>query len=151
MPETKPRKWTLGRTVKAAVGVYAAIVIVPLAIGVFLARADAERAAAVMAYLRDMLLVIIFLAGIIVAAGVGVLLVQVAALTGIVKVEVGAIGGEIRGAVKAVRGAATFIAEAVAAPAIRVLSFLSGAMRFLGEITLLRRALRREPPKPTQP
>ncbi|MBK8134466.1 MAG: hypothetical protein KA401_02090 [Anaerolineae bacterium] len=147
MPDKTPRKWSVGRVVKTAVGAYAAIVLIPLIAGIFLARADSERAAAVMAYFRDILLVVIFLAGILVATGVGILLVQLAALTGVVKVQAGALSAEVRGALKAVRGAATFISEAVAAPAIRVLTFFSGLFRFLGEITLLRRVLRRDPDK----
>lgn len=139
-------KWTVGRIVKIALAVYAAIILVPLVIGVFLARADAVRAAEVMAYVRDLLTIILFLVTILVVAGVGILAVQVAALVGVIKVEAGAISGEVRGALKAVRGAATFIAEAVAAPAIRVLAFVSGALRFMGELSLLRRALRRDPP-----
>lgn len=150
MPDEARRKWSVGRVVKTAVGVYAAIVLIPLIAGIFMARADAERAAAIMAYFRDILLVVIFLAGILVATGVGILVVQLAALTGVVKVQAGALGAEVRGTFKAVRGAATFIAEAVASPAVRVLTFISGLFRFLGEITLLRRALRRDPDKTSQ-
>lgn len=141
-----PRKWTFKRILILAGAIYAAIILVPLILSVILALADGDRAAGIVAYIRDLLLVMLFLSGLVVAVGLGVLLLQIAMLTGVVRVETKAISTEVRGAVKAVRGAATFIAEAVAAPVIRVLSFISGVMRFLGEVTRLRRVVRRDPP-----
>ncbi len=141
-----PRKWTFKRILILAGAIYAAIILIPLILAVILAIADADRAAAIVAYIRDLLLVMIFLAGLVFAVGLGLMLLQIAMLTGVVRVEAKAITGEVRGAVKAVRGAATFIAEAVAAPVIRILAFVGGVMRFLGEISGLRRAIRRDPP-----
>lgn len=154
MPENQPEEtssgWTMWRVVKIILIVYAAIILVPLVGGVILAVADGPRAATIMAYIRDMLLVMIFLASMIVIAGLAILLVQIAALTGVIKIEATEIGKDVRGAVKAIRGAATFIAESVAAPAVRVLSFISGSLRFLGEVTAIRRLLRRKPMPPAE-
>jgi hypothetical protein len=141
-----PRKWTFKRILILAGAIYAAIILVPLILAIVLALADAGRAAAIVAYIRDLLLVMIFLAGLVFAVGLGMMLLQIAMLTGVVRVETKAITNEVRGAVKAVRGAATFIAEVVAAPAIRVLAFFSGVVRFLGEVTRLRRVIRRDRP-----
>ena len=141
-----PRKWTFKRILILAGAIYAAIILVPLILAIILALADADRAAAIVAYIRDLLLVMIFLSGLVFAVGLGLMLLQIAMLTGVVRVETKAITNEVRGAVKAVRGAATFIAEAVAAPVIRVLAFLSGVMGFLGEVTRLRRVIRRDRP-----
>jgi hypothetical protein len=141
-----PRKWTFKRILILAVGIYAAIILVPLVLSIILAIADGERAAQFVAYVRDILLVVFFLSTVVVAVGLGLMLLQIAMVAGVVRVETKAIGNEVRGAFKAVRGAATFIAEAVAAPTIRVLSFIAGVLRFLGEVTRLRRAVRQESP-----
>lgn len=140
-----PKKWTFKRILILGVAIYAAIILIPLILAVIFAIADGERAASVMAYVRDTLFVMIFLATLLIAAGLGLMLLQIAMLTGVVRVETKAITNEVKDAVKAVRGAVTFIAEAIAAPAIRVLSFFSGVYGFLRELVLFRRTIRRDP------
>lgn len=143
-------KSKLTRVLRAVVIGYAAFVLILLILGVLIARADPERAASIIAYIRDLLLVVLFATTTVVLLGVAILVVQIAALAGVLKIQSDAIFGELRGALSAVRGAAVFIAETVASPVIRVMGFLGGLLAFLREITGLRRALKRRTP-PSQP
>ncbi|MBK9122474.1 MAG: hypothetical protein IPM16_05040 [Chloroflexi bacterium] len=145
MTEAKPKP-KLTKVLRAVVIGYAAFVLILIVVGVLIARADPERAASVIAYIRDLLLVVIFATTTVVLLGTAILVLQIAALAGVLKIQTDAIVGEIRGAVSAVRGAAVFVAETVASPVIRVMGFIGGLFAFLREITGLRRALRRKPP-----
>ncbi|MBV6435523.1 MAG: hypothetical protein IT298_03320 [Chloroflexi bacterium] len=146
MTEAKPKP-KLTRVLQTVVIGYAAFILILIILGVLIARADPERAASIIAYIRDLLLVVIFATTTVVLFGTAILVVQIAALAGVLKIQTTAIAGELRGAVSAVRGAAVFIAETVASPVIRVMGFIGGLFAFLREITGLRRALRRKSPK----
>jgi hypothetical protein len=145
--ETNKTRWTLKRIVLLAVVIFALLTLAPLILGVIIALADGERAATIIGYARDLLTIALLLTAITVVSAVALLIVQTAVMVGVIRLDLGAVFGELRGAFSAVSGAARFIGEVVAAPAIRVLSFFSGAFAFLRELRLLRRALRRNSPK----
>lgn len=140
---------TLGKVIRIVLIVYALLVFVPLIIGVIAAATDMTNAAERLIYLRDLLWVIVLLLTVPVLVGLGVLLIQIAALFGVIRVDVGAVLGEARGALKAIGGAFRFVAETVAAPIIKVWSWMSMWRTFTRDLGRIFTALRRPPTPPS--
>jgi len=139
--------WTIIRIAKwvavAIIVVIAAIFLFGLGIALL---TDATQTEAKFQIIRDIVVIIIAVEGILIVAGIAVLIAQIARLVNLHQTETRPILDNAAAAVKSAKGTADFVGENVAEPVIKASGFFAGLGVFLREFGGIRRAIRRSQP-----
>jgi hypothetical protein len=132
------------RYVYLGAGGLGAIILILFLIGVILAiLTPIEATGARLSYIRNMLIIIVVLEGIVIIGAISTLIVQVTRLVNLLQKESRPILHDARQAVQQAKGTVGFVSETAAAPIIRAGSFLAGMRVFVREVGGIRRAVRR--------
>jgi|FLYN01.1.fsa_nt_gi hypothetical protein len=142
--EEKGDGWSVTRIAKWAAGIliliFALIFIIGLAFALF---ADAEQTSFRFQVVRDVVVIIIGIEGILIIVAIAVLIMQVARLVNLLQTEVRPILDNAEAAARSAKGTAEFVGNNVAEPVIKASAFFAGLGVFLRELGGIRRAIRR--------
>jgi hypothetical protein len=129
------RSWTFYAIagVGGSMGLCLVLFVVALIIGV--ASGDSGTMADFVAVMRDLLIIFMVLQGIVVGAGLIIVIYQAAVLINILQNEIDPVVEGTQETIATARGTATFISRHLTEPIIRGSAFLSGARRFMREIS----------------
>jgi hypothetical protein len=125
-----------------SVGGLVAIIALIFIGGLVLAILDVERAGQLIQLLRDFLVIILTLEGIMILFAFAVLLIQIARSVNLVQTEVKPILDNTQDAVNTAKGTAEFVSKNAVQPVLRVSSFMAGLWAFVRELGGIRRAIR---------
>lgn len=140
---TKKTGWSMTRIAAVATGFLVGLLVLLFVFALILAIADVERAGQIIQLVRDYLIIVILLEGILILFAIAVLMVQIARSVNLVQNEVKPILETTQETLNTVKGSAEFMSKNAAEPMIRASSFFSGLWVFLRELGGLRRAVRR--------
>lgn len=132
-PETSQDNSKASKIVVWVIGLIAVSILVFVVIG-FLLAFLAPGAAAGVQLIRDMLIVIVVLEGILIGAALIILTIQIARLINLLQNEIKPILEQTNDTVQTVKGTATFVSKNVADPVIRASGFVAWLTAILGEI-----------------
>jgi len=136
--------WGVVRIAKWVTAGILAVIIIIFLIGLALALfTDATQTAGKIQVVRDIVVIIISIEGILIVVGIAVLIVQIARLVNLVKTETKPILDDAAATAKIAKGTAGFVGDNVAEPIIKTGGFFAGLGIFLRELGGIRRALRR--------
>jgi len=137
------RRWTLNRIVMlTAIGIIALIVLI-FVIGLVAALVNPQGAQAFFAYLRDLMLIVLAVQGILIVTAVAVVIVQVARFVNLLRSEVKPITDDTREAINNVRVTTHVVRKGALEPLLVVNGFFAGLLAFLREFFKIRRLIRR--------
>ncbi len=120
------------------------VIIVIFVIGLgFALLTDATQTAGKIQIIRDIVVIIIAIEGILIVVGLAVLIAQIARLVNLLQTETRPILDNAAAAAKSAKGTADFVGENVAEPIIKAGGFFAGLGVFLRELGGIRRAIRR--------
>ncbi len=136
--------WNATRIAKwVTVGIVAVLVLIFLA-GLALALfTDATQTASKVQVVRDIVIIMLAIEGILIIVGIAVLIVQIARLVNLLQSKTKPILDNAAAAVKSAKGTAEFVGDNVAEPIIKAGGFVAGLRVFLRELGGIRRAIRR--------
>jgi hypothetical protein len=121
-----------------------AIILLLFLIGVVLAIVTpVEATGARLSYIRNILIIVVVLEGIVIIGAISTLIVQVTRLVNMLQRESLPILRDARQAVREAKGTVGFVSETTTAPIIRAGAFLAGVRVFVREVGGIRRAVRR--------
>lgn len=142
--ETKPEGGTnLKKIVIIAAGGLIAVIVLLFVIALVLALAtDVASTGPIIRLIRDLVIIILALEGILIVLGLAVLILQVARLINLIQTEVKPILETTQDTVTTAQNTVSFVSSNVSEPIIRAGSFLAGAGAVTKEAFGLFRALR---------
>jgi hypothetical protein len=146
VPDEQPDGYDQVRRVAilAAGGLIAAIVLVFI-LGVILAITDNDTVATIVQVVRDIVIILLALEGILVVLALAILILQIARLISLLQVEVKPVLENAQETVKSARGTVEFVSDNVAEPVIQVSGFAAGVIVVLRDLFGIRRAIRHQP------
>lgn len=144
VPEEKRSGFNTRRAVLIGVGglIGALLIVFILALG--LAAAGTEWATAVQV-VRDVVIIVLALQGILILLALAILILQVARLVSLLQAEVKPVLENAQDTMKTVQVTVEFVSDNVADPIIKASGFIAGVSVMLREIFGIRRAIRHEP------
>lgn len=133
--------------------VIASVVLIGLVVGIFviallIAQGDVEKLAPIIQIVRDLVIILLALEGILIILALAVLIVQVARLINLLQNEFKPILQNTQDTLKSAKGTIDFVGDNVAEPVIRASSFFAGLGVLVGNLIGIRRAIRRSPDAP---
>jgi hypothetical protein len=142
--ETKPEGGAnIKKIVIIAAGGLIAVMVLLFVIALILAlTTDVASTGPIIRLIRDLVIIILALEGILIVLGLAVLILQVARLINLIQTEVKPILESTQDTVKTAQNTVTFVSANVSEPIIRAGSFLAGAGAVTKEAFGLFRALR---------
>lgn len=141
----KKRGWTFQRYMLVAGIVLGIIILLPLIIGVLVAIfADPEPTAVRFGMIRDMMLVILAMQGVLVILSLAILILQIARMIALLQGEIKPILDDTKEAALTAKGTTQFVSKNVVQPVVSTRAFLTGLTVFVRELIGIRRALRSE-------
>lgn len=148
-PETTNQGGFL-KWVSISVGVLVAIIAGFFVLALALIALNPTGASALIGYIRDVLISVFCLQGIVIVVAFGLLLVQISRFVNLLRNETKPVTDQARETLTTVRTSATFVSRASAEPLIAVRSWFSGLVVFF-KVLLSIRALRSLTKKPEKP
>ncbi len=142
---TKPEKrgWSFQRYMILAAAGLGVIIILPLIIGlVFAVIADPEPTAIRFGMVRDIVIIILALQGVLIVVALTLLLLQVTRLIAMLQNEIKPILEDTKDTVQTAKGTAEFVGKNVTEPIVTIGAFVTGSTVFIREIFGIRRALK---------
>lgn len=145
----KNRGWEF--YVSLGIGGIMALLLVILVIAIIIGAAAGKTSdtASAVAIVRDLLIILLTLEGILIGVALIVLVVQLAKLVNILQNEIQPIVDSAQEAVSTVKGTAEFMSKNVTTPAIKASGYLAGARALMREVTGINRATKATPPDKT--
>lgn len=135
--------WTFQRYLLLGGGGLGIVILLPLIIGILVAViADPEPTAIRFGMIRDIVLIVLAMQGILVVLALVTLILQVARLVALLQNEVKPIIDDTKEAAQTAKGTAQFVGRNVTQPVISAKSFVFGFGVFVRELIGIRRALR---------
>jgi hypothetical protein len=125
-------------------GLIGAIVIV-LILGVILAATNSTTIATIVQIVRDIVIILLALEGVLIVLALAILILQVARLINLLQTEVKPVLDNAQETMKTAQGTMEFVTNNVAEPIIKASGFLAGASVVAGNVFGIRRAIRRKP------
>jgi len=145
-PSTAASKWTIKRITMIASGVLIGAILLIFVIGILLALlTDANQTAPRIQIIRDIVIIILALQGIVIVVALAVLILQVARLINLLQNEVIPILENTKDTLNAAKGTVEFVSDNVTEPLVRASAFTAGLRVLITEMGGIRRAIRREP------
>lgn len=138
------------RNVALALGGFTALVVVAFVGLLAIAAFNPEQAAAIVRYVRDVLISILCLQSIIIVMALGILIVQIARFVNLLRNETKPVTDQARETLTTVRTSTVFVSKAAAEPLIALRSWFAGLVVFFKLVVSLQalRALMRKPERP---
>jgi len=138
-------KWVL-----IAVGTLVAVIVGFFLVSLSLIALNPQGAASIVAYVRDVLISVFCLQGIVIVVAFGLLLVQIGRFINLLRNETKPVTDQARETLTTVRTSAVFVSKTAAEPLIAVQAWFSGVMTFLKLVLSIAalRALMKKPEKP---
>lgn len=135
--------WSAGRIITIATAVFAAIIIlvVALAIVLMLVTSNVTQTAQIVQLFRDVFIIVLTMLSVIMVILLGTVVYQVARLVNVVQSGSHSVLEHTQEAAQNVRVTTEFVSDQVIEPVIRVSSFLAGLAVLLRELGGLRRAI----------
>jgi hypothetical protein len=125
-------------------GVVVGIIVLLFIISFVFAIANVQGAAEFFSIIRDVLIIVLMLQGILIAVALVVLVVQVANLVNLLQSEIKPALDNLQSTLNTVKGSAQFVSESVASPLVKFGGFTAGASVFIRELGGIRRVVRRQ-------
>jgi hypothetical protein len=137
--------WSIQRTAVISAGVLAGIIVLIFLIGLaFALFSDVEATAARIEIIKNTIIIIMALEGVLIIASLAILIVQVGRLVNLLQNKAKPVLEDAQEAVSSARGTVEFVGETVTEPIIQLSTFIAGVRVFMSEIGGIRRALRKE-------
>ncbi len=144
-PPAAPSKWTIKRITTIAAGALIGVILLVFVIGVLLALlTDATQTAPRIQIIRDIVIIILALQGIVILVALAVLILQVARLINLLQNEVIPILENTKDTLNTAKGTVEFVSGNVTEPLLRASGFAAGLRVLVSEMGGIRRAIRRE-------
>lgn len=147
-PESLPApsgRWTIKRITMLVAGALIGLILLIFVIGVLLALlTDANQTAPRIQIIRDIVIIILALQGIVIVVALAVLILQVARLINLLQNEVIPILENTKDTLNTARGTVEFVSNNVTEPLVRASGFAAGVRVLVSEMGGIRRAIRRE-------
>jgi len=134
--------WSITKIAIWSVGGLIAVIVLIFIAGLVLAILDVERAGQLIQLLRDFLVIVLTLEGIMILFAFAVLVVQIARSVNLVQTEVKPILDNAQEAVNTAKGTAEFVSKNAVQPVLRFSGFMAGLWAFVREFGGIRRAIR---------
>ena len=149
-PEEQESGMSFTRFMMIGVGAVILIILLPFLGGVFLAVfTDPHNTAPRIELIRDVLIIVMALEGVLIVLGLAVLVVQVMRLIVMVQHGIKPVIENAQETIEIAKGTAQFVSKNVAKPVIGLHAFISAVATFFREIGGIRRAIRRSRPNPS--
>jgi hypothetical protein len=144
-PPAAVSKWTIKRITMIAAGALIAVILLVFVIGVLLALlTDATQTAPRIQIIRDIVIIILALQGIVIVVALAILILQVARLINLLQNEVIPILENTKDTLNTAKGTVEFVSDNVTEPLLRASGFAAGLRVLVSEMGGIRRAIRRE-------
>lgn len=135
--------WGATQMAVVAIGVYIGLILLVFVIGLVAAAVFDDSFGNIIRVVRDLVIIVITLEGVLVGVAFIVFVIQLARLVNLLKSESKPILENTQDAAYTLKGTADFVSNNAARPLIRILSFFSGVRVFLRDLGGIRRAVRR--------
>ncbi len=149
-PETTTSEGGFLKWVLIAVGGLVAAIVGFFVLALVLVALNPLGAADLIRYIRDVLITVFCLQGIVIVVAFGLLLVQIGRFVNLLRNETKPVTDQARETLTTVRTSSVFVSKTVAEPLIAARSWFSGLVMFLKVLLSLRalRSLMKKPEKP---
>lgn len=145
VPPAPASKWTIKRITTIAAAALIGVILLVFIIGVLLALlTDANQTAPRIQIIRDIVIIILALQGIVIVVALAVLILQVARLINLLQNEVIPILENTKDTLNTAKGTVEFVSSNVTDPLVKASGFFAGARVLISELGGIRRAIRRE-------
>ncbi|MEZ4666999.1 MAG: hypothetical protein R3E39_03605 [Anaerolineae bacterium] len=146
LPEQKlgsaKSRQSLQRIILLSGVILGAIIFIPFIIGLLLSFSDLLEVTALrIAYLRNILFILIILEGIIIITGLGILIVQISRIVNMVKKEVSPVIFNAQQTIKTAKVTAEFVGNNVKEPIVQTGAFVAGLRSIIRDVGGIRRAM----------
>jgi hypothetical protein len=145
VPEENASGSSLRRIVLIGAGGLIGAILLVFIIGMVLAATDNETVATVVGIVRDIVIILLALEGILIILALAILILQVARLISLLQAEVKPVLENAQDTMKTAQGTIEFVSNNMAEPIIKAGGFLAGIGLVLRELFGIRRAIRRQP------
>ena len=135
---------SITRVLILAVGGLIGLVVILFVIGLIMALTDIERWSLAISMLRDYVVIVMTIIGILIVVGIALLAFQIARLISLLRSEGQVILSDTKETVSSARGTVEFVGKTTVEPVINTSRFVSGLVAFLREIVKLYRVI--QPP-----
>lgn len=142
-------RWTLARVTIGVTVALVGFILILFIVGLLMAFGDPEVWALRVQIIRDLVLVILTVQGILIFVSVAILFIQLARFFNLIRSEIRPIADDTKEAVQTIRKTTQFVGKNAAEPLIVSKSFFAGLWVFLREMLAIRRLLRRNKPPAT--
>lgn len=137
-------RWTFNRILILATVGLVVLILLPFIIGLIVAIADPNGAAGFFEYVKNLLIIALSIQGILIVAGVAILVVQVARFVNLLRSEVKPITDDTRDVVRNVKVTTEFATKEGVRPIVQAQSFFAGLWVFTREIFKINRIVKRK-------
>jgi hypothetical protein len=142
--ETEKGRWSIQRIAVLSAGLLGGFIIVIFLIGMaFALFSDFEATAARIEIIKNTIIIIMILEGLLIVAALAVLVVQVGRLINLLQNKTKPVLENAQDAVNSAKATVEFVGENVTEPIVRVGSFMAGARVVISELGGIRRAIRK--------
>jgi amino acid transporter len=128
--EEKQSGWTFVRVITVATVGLVALLVLIFAIALAIAILNPQGVSDFLSYVRDVVLIMLFMQLILIITGVGILIIQIARFVNLLRSEVQPIAKETKETLQTVRTTTEFVGKQAAAPLITINAFLAGLFTF---------------------
>jgi hypothetical protein len=142
-PEEKTTGTNLRRVVMIGAGALIGVILLVFLLGIILAATNNETVATVVQVVRDIVIILLALEGILIILALAILILQVARLINLLQTEVKPVLDNAQETMKTAQGTIEFVSTNVAEPIIKASGFFAGASVVIGNLFGIRRAIRR--------
>ncbi len=142
-PEEKSSGFDPRRIVLIGAGGLIGAVLLVFVLGIILAATNNETVATVVRVVRDVVIILLALEGILIVLALAILILQVARLINLLQTEVKPVLDNAQETVKTAQGTIEFVSSNVAEPIIKAQGFVAGAAVLVTNLFGIRRAIRR--------
>ena len=144
-PEEKSSGMDIKRMVVIGGAVLIGAIALVLILGVILAATNSTTVATIVQIVRDIVIILLALEGILIVLALAILILQVARLINLLQTEVKPVLDNAQETMKTAQGTMEFVTNNVAEPIIKASGFLAGASVVARNVFGIRRAIRRKP------
>lgn len=132
------------RVIYLSIGGLVGLILLVLVIAIVAALTDAARFGPLIEIIRDIVIILLALEGILIILALTILIAQIARLVNLLQNELKPILENTQETVKHARGTAEFVGKNLSDPVIKANAFLSGVGVMFRELGRIRRAVRRD-------
>ena len=141
--EEKSSGFDLRRIVLIGAGGFIGAILLVFILGIILAATNNETVATVVQVVRDIVIILLALEGILIILALAILILQVARLINLLQTEVKPVLDNAQETMKTAQGTIQFVSSNVAEPIIKASGFFAGTSVVLRNLFGIRRAVRR--------